>query len=112
MRLTNIPKKIKEMRDLPKSAAIPLIIALIVIGSVLVQKLLIQDKNHQNQLRITASSEQNTPRMYVGAVSGTSYYLPWCDGAKRIHEANQVWFRDRGEAEAKSYQPAKNCKGI
>ena len=50
--------------------------------------------------------------MYVGAISGTAYYLPWCGGVKRIKEENKVWFASKKEAEAKGYRPAANCKGI
>ncbi len=49
---------------------------------------------------------------YVASKSGTKYHLPWCSGAKRITDANKVWFKTKEEAEKAGYQPAANCKGI
>lgn len=50
--------------------------------------------------------------MYVGSKSGTTYYLPWCGGVKRIHEENKVWFKDKADATSKGYKPSSTCKGI
>ena len=49
---------------------------------------------------------------YVASVSGSSYYLPWCAGVKRIKEGNKVWFKTAEEAKAAGYSPAANCKGL
>jgi len=49
---------------------------------------------------------------YVASKTGTKYYFPWCGTAKRIKEENRVWFGSKEEAEAKGYEPAKNCKGL
>lgn len=49
---------------------------------------------------------------YVASKNGSAYYLPWCGGVSRIKEENKVWFATKEEAEAKGYQPAKNCKGL
>lgn len=49
---------------------------------------------------------------YVGSKNGTKYHLPWCSGAKRIADANKVWFASKEEAESLGYIPAANCKGI
>lgn len=53
-----------------------------------------------------------TGGQYVGSKTGTKYYLPWCGTAKRIKDENRVWFATKAEAEARGYEPAKNCKGI
>ena len=48
----------------------------------------------------------------VAAKSGTTYYFTWCSGAKRISEANKVWFTSQTEAEKAGYKKAINCKGL
>jgi hypothetical protein len=60
---------------------------------------------------VTAFTPQETGQ-YVGSKNGTVYHLPWCSGAKRISEANKVWFTSKEEAEKAGYRPAANCKGI
>jgi hypothetical protein len=49
---------------------------------------------------------------YVGSVNSDKYHLPTCGGAKRISEANKVWFGSKEEAKNAGYVPAGNCPGI
>lgn len=49
---------------------------------------------------------------FVASKSGTKYYLPTCAGAKRISDANKVWFISASSASAAGYSPATNCEGI
>lgn len=62
------------------------------------------------------SSQQNndvvTEKMYVASINGGSYHFPWCSGAKRIKEANKIWFASKKDAEKTGYKPARNCKGL
>ncbi len=61
----------------------------------------------------SASSAPALPeKVYVGSKNSTKYHLPWCAGAKRIAEANQVWFASKEEAHQAGYTPAANCPGI
>jgi hypothetical protein len=53
-----------------------------------------------------------TAGKYVASKSGTKYYLPTCSGAKRIKEANKVWFASVEEAQAAGLTPASNCPGL
>lgn len=48
----------------------------------------------------------------VASKNGTKYYLPECSGAKRISEANKVWFTSVAAARAQGYTAAANCDGI
>jgi hypothetical protein len=57
-------------------------------------------------------SQSKASGMYVGARSGSTYYLPWCGGAKRIHEENKIWFENKADAVNKGYKPSGACKGI
>lgn len=49
---------------------------------------------------------------FVASKSGSSYYFPWCQGVKKIKEANKIWFKTKAEALAAGYSPAGNCKGL
>ena len=49
---------------------------------------------------------------YVGSKNSDKYHAPWCSGAQRIKEENQIWFATKEEAELAGYSPASNCKGI
>lgn len=51
-------------------------------------------------------------KVYVASKNGTKYYLPTCGTAKRIKEANQVWFATKEAAAAAGYSPAANCPGL
>ncbi len=53
-----------------------------------------------------------TPGAVVGSKNSDKYHLPWCSGAKRISEANKVWFASVEEARAAGYVPASNCPGL
>lgn len=53
-----------------------------------------------------------TSGQYVASKTGSSFYFPWCSGARRIKEANMVWFKSKEEAISRGYTPAGNCKGL
>ena len=47
---------------------------------------------------------------YVGSSNSDKYHYPSCTAAKKIKEANQVWFSDASEAKSAGYVPCKVCK--
>jgi len=47
---------------------------------------------------------------YVGSVNSNVYHYPSCTAAKKIKEANQVWFSDASDAKGDGYTPCKICK--
>ena len=47
---------------------------------------------------------------YVGSTNSSIYHYPSCTAAKKIKEANQVWFSDAAEAKSASYVPCKVCR--
>ncbi len=55
---------------------------------------------------------QQNYKMYVASKNGSKYHFPWCSGAKRIKEANKIWFATIDEARKAGYTPAGNCKGL
>ena len=54
----------------------------------------------------------NNANKIVASKTGTTYNFTWCSGAKRINEANKVWFASQAEAERAGYKKAVNCKGL
>ncbi len=48
----------------------------------------------------------------VASKNGGRYYLPSCNGAKRIHKDNRIWFASESAALAKGYTPAQRCLGL
>lgn len=48
----------------------------------------------------------------VASRSGTKYYPPSCAGAKRISEANKIFFVSADAAREAGYAPAENCEGL
>ncbi len=49
---------------------------------------------------------------YVASRTGKKYYLATCGSAKRIAEANRVYFATKADAEAAGLTPAANCPGL
>ena len=50
--------------------------------------------------------------MYEASRSGAVYYFPWCSGALKIGQNDQIWFSSEAQAQKAGYRPAKNCKGL
>jgi len=48
----------------------------------------------------------------VASKNSDKYHYPWCSGAERIKEENQVWFASTDEARVAGHVPAGNCKGL
>ncbi|HEV3245511.1 MAG TPA: Ada metal-binding domain-containing protein [Candidatus Paceibacterota bacterium] len=48
----------------------------------------------------------------VASRTGSVYYLPWCSGAQKIVQGNQVWFSSEEAAQKAGYTPSKSCKGL
>lgn len=55
---------------------------------------------------------QKTNETIVASKNGKKYYLISCNGAKRIHKENKVWFTSAKIARKKGYTPAQRCFGI
>ena len=47
---------------------------------------------------------------YVGSANSSIYHYPSCTAAKKIKEANEVWFSDVSDAKGAGYVPCKVCK--
>ncbi len=67
----------------------------------------INEKN-SNDKRIDAISNKNNC-VFVGSKNSNKYHVPSCRWAKQIKPENLVCFSSAEDAEAKNYQPDKNC---
>lgn len=133
MRLPDAIQKIKRYPDLPKDIFVLLLICLVAFGSFIAGQYAAQDKQGEMELRVVdnqsifdaqtreiiqaklpnnSSLASTNQGMFVGSISGKTYHLPWCSGAKRIRDKNKIWFANKEEAVARGYNPASNCKGI
>lgn len=75
------------------------------IGSVIVH----EEKDTSTEQN---DSNKSNESLYVGSKSGDKYHLVSCPGAKKIKEANKVFFKTVSEAESAGYKPAANCPGL
>src|ERR1035437_271792 len=48
----------------------------------------------------------------VASKTGTKYYFPWCGSAKRILDANKVYFSSIADARKAGLLPSSTCKGL
>ena len=67
----------------------------------------------QNKIKAmpTQPKDPKDPRVVVSKV-GTSkkYHFTWCPGAKKIKEANKIWFENESLAQKAGYTLAGNCQ--
>jgi len=50
--------------------------------------------------------------LYVASRTGSVYYYPWCAGASKIAQGNQVWFATAQAAQNAGFTASKSCKGL
>ncbi len=55
------------------------------------------------------TSSQATTGNFVASKNGTKYYPTSCSGAKRIKDANKVFYQTAAEAQADGYSLASGC---
>lgn len=67
---------------------------------------------HATTAAVSTSTSTTGEAQYVGSKNSDKYHLLWCSGAKRISEANKVFFKSKEEAEGAGYKPAANCPGL
>lgn len=58
------------------------------------------------------TKESNLESRYVASKNGQVFHLLTCPGAKRISDANKIYFNTKEEALAAGLRPAANCEGI
>lgn len=73
---------------------------------------LVPSSNIRESLEASAAGFLTNEAEVVGSRNSDKYHYPWCSGAKRISEANKVYFKTVEEAQAAGYTPAGNCPGL
>ncbi len=64
----------------------------------------------QNQVKVTPKQPKD-PRVVVSKTSTSKkYHFTWCPGAKKIKEANKLWFETDVAAQKSGYTLAGNCQ--
>ena len=64
----------------------------------------------QNQVKVTPKQPKD-PRVVVSKTSTSKkYHFTWCPGAKKIKEANKLWFENESLAQKAGYTLAGNCQ--
>jgi hypothetical protein len=58
----------------------------------------------------TSAPTTTSTHTYVGSANSSIYHYPSCASAKKIKEANEVWFSDVAEAKDSGYVPCKVCR--
>ena len=61
---------------------------------------------------IPSNGVEGNNKKVVASRHGTTYYFPWCSGAKRIKEENKVWFTTKEIAQKAGLKPAGGCHGL
>lgn len=113
----NIPESIKKFKDFVGQDFF--ILALFLLSTTISFSLgyLAAKDEYKEEVRIDTSAmvsatTEEGERVYVASVTGTKYHFPWCSGAQRIKEENQIWFSSKEDAELAGYEPATNCPGL
>lgn len=63
-------------------------------------------------LSVSPAAEIGAPGQVLASKNGAKYYPQDCPAARRISEANKVWFASAAAAEAAGYARAANCEGF
>ncbi|OGG59679.1 hypothetical protein A3C86_01815 [Candidatus Kaiserbacteria bacterium RIFCSPHIGHO2_02_FULL_49_16] len=110
--------KIKNLtEDFVEGWGTVLIVLLVAVGSFGLGRLSVLESAKPPVSISQAPSEANPRGMNIGGLivasrTGSAYYFPWCAGAAKILEQNQIWFASEEKARQAGYLPAKNCKGL
>lgn len=72
----------------------------------------IQPVDDQNPNTNSSDTTVTNDKKVLASRNGTTYYYPWCSGAKRIKEENKIWFLTKEDAEKAGLKQAGNCQGL
>ena len=98
---------IEEKRQKSKAFAIVSLILVVIAGLGLVRFKQIHDL--KPPISIIGQSQASNTLLYIAAQGGSVYYLPWCAGAFKIHEAHKLIFTSQADAEKAGFRPAAGC---
>lgn len=125
MSITNLLNKIKQKLKFDKQLPLLIITIMLVAGAsfglgrlsltnedeeIIIQNrgdMLDKDEDVGYNDNIEVVSKE---KRYVASKNGTKYYSRDCGGARRIKLENQIWFKDREDAEKSGFSYSSTCK--
>lgn len=122
MSITNLSNKIKSKINLDKQAILLVIVVVLVGGASFGLGKLSASREGEDDIIIENKvvNEQETgyneeealisEKRYVASKNGTKYYSRDCGGANRIKLENQIWFKNREDAEKSGFTYSSTCK--
>ncbi len=69
-----------------------------------------QPNNNLGEIGTTVSQPKDLRVVASKASSSKKYHFTWCPGAKKIKEANKIWFETKALAQKAGYTLAGNCQ--
>lgn len=64
----------------------------------------------QNKIKATPTQPKDLRVVASKASTSKKYHFTWCPGAKKIKEANKLWFDNESAAQKAGYTLAGNCQ--
>lgn len=122
MSITNLSNKIKSKINLDKQTVLLVIVVVLVGGASFGLGKLSANREGEGDIIIENKvvNEQETgyneeealisEKRYVASKNGTKYYSRDCGGANRIKLENQIWFKNREDAEKSGFTYSSTCK--
>lgn len=122
MSITNLSNKIKSKINFDKQVFLLIIVVVLVGGAsfglgrlsvngegednVIIENKVVNDK----ETGYNKEEALNGEKRYVASKNGTKYYSRDCSGANRIKLENQIWFKNREDAEKSGFTYSSTCK--
>ena len=66
----------------------------------------------QESSKVSPPNSDKIDKRVMASRNGTTYYYPWCSGAKRIKEENIIWFATKEAALSAGLKASANCSGL
>jgi hypothetical protein len=125
MSITNLLNKIKSKINFDKQVFLLIIVVILVGGSSfglgrlsvnreVEDNIIIENIENKvvNEQETGYNKEEalNSEKRYVASKNGTKYYSRDCSGANRIKLENQIWFKNREDAEKSGFTYSSTCK--
>lgn len=122
MSITNLSNKIKSKINFDKQVFLLVIVVVLVGGASFgLGRLSVNGEGEDNVIienKVVNDQETgynkeealNGEKRYVASKNGTKYYSRDCSGANRIKLENQIWFKNREDAEKSGFTYSSTCK--
>lgn len=122
MSITNLSNKIKSKINFDKQVFLLIIVVVLVGGASFgLGRLSVNGEREDNVIienKVVNDQETgynkeealNGEKRYVASKNGTKYYSRDCSGANRIKLENQIWFKNREDAEKSGFTYSSTCK--